>query len=140
MTEHEIADLLNGTNSNIIAAQAVFLTILSAYLVVAYSVGRSLAAYQVGFINFAFILMMFVGFNTQLAQLAVAYAYADELAILRDSMERIRTEDQAVRIVFSDMRLVLVIGALMFMWQVRHPKKERPIEFAPIFETVTKSV
>ena len=56
MTEYEIADLLNGVNSNIVAGQAIFLTVLSAYLVVAYSVGKALTTYQVSFINFVFKL------------------------------------------------------------------------------------
>ena len=124
MTEYEIADVLNGVQNNIIAGQAVFLSTLSAYLLVAYSVGKSLTTYQIGFINFAFILMMFVGFSTQLAQLAAAFSYADQLAIIRDGMERIGTDDQVVRVVFSGIRLVLVLGALVFMWQVRHPRQE----------------
>ncbi len=124
MTEYEIADLLNGINSNITAGQAVFLTTLSAYLVVAYSVGKSLTAYQVGFINFAFILMMFVGFNAQAELLETAYSYGYQLDSLRTGPGAMDTTAEVVKIVFMMMRAVLVIGALVFMWQVRHSKTE----------------
>lgn len=46
MTEFEMVELINGTTSNIIANQALFITTLSAYLVVAYSVGQKLTDYQ----------------------------------------------------------------------------------------------
>jgi hypothetical protein len=124
MTEYEIADLLNGVNSNITAGQAVFLSVLSAYLVVAYSVGKNLTTYQVSFINFVFILMMFVGFNAQAELLETAYAYGYQLDFLRPGAEAMDTTAEAVKIVFMVMRAVLVVGALVFMWQVRHPKTE----------------
>jgi hypothetical protein len=124
MTEYEIADLLNGVNSNITAGQAVFLSVLSAYLVVAYSVGKNLTTYQVSFINFVFILMMFVGFNAQAELLETAYAYGYQLDSLRPGAEAMDTTAEAVKIVFMVMRAVLVVGALVFMWQVRHPKTE----------------
>jgi len=126
MTEYEIADLLNGVNSNIVAGQAVFLTVLSAYLVVAYSVGKSLTTYQVSFINFAFILMMFIGFNAQADLLETAYAYGYELDSLRTGPGAMDTTAEVVKIAFLMIRAVLVIGALVFMWQVRHSKTERP--------------
>ena len=83
MTEYELADLINGISSNIVAGQAVFLTVLSAYLVVAFSVGKKLTTYQVCFINFAYVVMAFVGFQSQAALLASAYNYSDQLLALR---------------------------------------------------------
>ncbi len=124
MTEYEIADLLNGVNSNIVAGQAIFLTVLSAYLVVAYSVGKALTTYQVSFINFVFILMTFVGFNAQAELLETAYAYGYQLDSLRTGPGAMDTKAEVVKIVFMVLRAVLVIGALVFMWQVRHSKTE----------------
>ncbi len=62
MTLYEVGDLINSTSSNIIAGQAVFLTVITGYLIVAYTVGSSLTKYQVGFINLAFLVATLSGF------------------------------------------------------------------------------
>jgi hypothetical protein len=51
MNEYEITDLLNGAMSNAKAQQGPFLTILSAYLVMAYAAGRKLTTYQSSFVS-----------------------------------------------------------------------------------------
>ena len=107
-----------------ICGQAIFLTTLSAYRVVAYSVGKTLTTYQVSFINFVFILMMYVGFNARASQAALACAYADQLSSFRPGTEGVDTTAEVVRIVFTSIRFVLAVGALIFIWQVRHPKTE----------------
>ena len=124
MAEYEIFDLINGVNSNVLAGQAIFLTTLSAYLVVAYSVGKSLTTYQVGFINLVFLLMMFVGFHAQVAQLGLVYGLSEQLAAITHYADGPGTTGEVVRIVFTSIRIVLVFGAVVFMWQVRHPKTE----------------
>jgi hypothetical protein len=124
MAEYEIFDLINGVNSNIFAGQAIFLTTLSAYLVVAYSVGKALTPYQVGFINVVFLLMMFVGFNAQIALLGLVYGLSEQLASVTSYADGPSTTAEVVRIVFTGIRLVMVVGAIVFMWQVRHPKTE----------------
>jgi len=47
MSEYEIWDLINGIMSNMFAEQTLFVTMISAYLLVAYSVGKSLTTYQI---------------------------------------------------------------------------------------------
>jgi len=124
MPEYEILDLINGVNSNIMAGQAIFLTTLSAYLLVAYSVGKSLTTYQVGFINLTFLLMMYVGFYAQVAQLGIVFDLHERLALIAPSAKSSGATGDAVRVIFAALRLVLVSGSVLFMWQIRHPKTE----------------
>ena len=55
MTEYELFDLINGISSNIVQGQSVYLTTITAYLVVAYSVGAKLTRFQVFFVSFVYI-------------------------------------------------------------------------------------
>ncbi len=122
MTEYELGDLINGVSSNIIAGQAVFITILSAYLVVAYAKGRELTKYQVSFVNLIFVLFMLLGIQAQLAQMTMAYNYADALNQVRGGESPFEDTKEVVRFVFIGIRGLIAVGALIFMWQVRHPK------------------
>ena len=75
MTAYELADILNGIQSNIWAAQAIMLSVLSAYLAVAYTVGKNLTTYQVLFINSVFILMSALGATGQMNSIEAATMY-----------------------------------------------------------------
>jgi hypothetical protein len=115
---------MNGMTSNIAAAQAIFLSVLFAYLIVAYTTGKSLTRYQVAFINFVFILMASLGTFSQMNNLVVIGEWGVELTRLR-GVEGMREEMTFVaKSVFILIRVFLVLGALVFMWQVRHPKTE----------------
>jgi hypothetical protein len=124
MTEYELAELINGITSNIIAGQAVFLSILSAYLIVAYSAGKNLTPYQVGFINFIFIAFVYVGFQSQLVLMGQIFGYSGDLAELRGTEARFKSSGEVVRWLMVGIRLFMGVGALLFMWHVRHPKTD----------------
>ena len=55
MTEYELNDAIQAVSSNLIASEALFLTVLSVYGVIAFSAGTRLNTYQVTFVNFVFI-------------------------------------------------------------------------------------
>ena len=97
---------------------------LSAYLVVAYAKGRELTTYQVSFVNFIFVLFMLLGIQAQLAQMTMAYTYSDALNQARGGASPFEETKEIVRVVFIGIRVVISVGALIFMWQVRHPKTE----------------
>ena len=122
MTEYELSDLLNGITSNIIQGQVVFLTILTAYLVVAYAVGAKLTRYQVSFVNFAYLLFGIIGIQAQLYNLDQVYDWGAQIFELRGESPTLAGE--ASRWVFISIRLIMLAGSLIFMWQVRHPKTE----------------
>jgi hypothetical protein len=122
MTEYELVDVINSASSNAIAAQALFMTGLSAYLVVAFAVGKSLTTYQVCFVNFVFVLFVLIGLRTVLGFSDMFFRHYEMLVDMRGA------EGSSTLIVSQisvlGMRAVLLIGALIFMWQVRHPKAE----------------
>ena len=122
MTEYELSDLINSISSNIVQGQAVFLTTITAYLIVAYSVGAKLTRFQVSFINFVYILFGLVGIQGQLYNFDRAYYWGGKLAEL--SGESQTSAENASPWVFISVRLVMITGSLIFMWQVRHPKTE----------------
>lgn len=124
MTEYEIADLISSVSSNMIAGQALFLTFLSGYLVVAYSVGRSLTTYQVSFINLVFILFGAISLISQTSQFGMVFRYSDMLAQMGPVDSSTKNTREFARALVISVRVVLIVGALIFMWQVRHPKTE----------------
>ena len=122
MTEYELFDLMNGLGSNIIQGQAVFLTVLTAYLVVAYTVGANLTRYQVSFINFTFIIFAIVGIQAQLYNMDQIYAWGADIRKLQGVTSS--PGEQASRWLFISIRILMNLGALIFMWQVRRSKAE----------------
>jgi hypothetical protein len=93
-------------------------------MVVAYSVGKSLTTYQVTFINTVFLLVMLVGIQGQWSQMEMVFGYSDQLRSLRGEAGSFYEIKGAVGTVFVGIRALVTVGALIFMWQVRHPKTE----------------
>ena len=124
MTEYELTDVINNVTSNMLAAQALFITIVSAYLVVAYSVGKDLTFYQVSFVNFGFILFSLISVQSALGLTNMIFLHTEMLMDVRGVEFRDASSITFFRAAFLGVRAILVIGSLIFMWQVRHPKKK----------------
>ena len=124
MTEYELVDVINNVSSNMLAAQALFITVVSAYLVVGYSVGRNLTFYQVSFVNFAFILFSLISIQSAWGLTDMIFVHYEKLAEVRTKAESGTVSIEVIRAALLAVRIVLVVGALIFMWQVRHPKSE----------------
>ena len=125
MTEFELVELINLTTSNVIANQALFISILSAYLVVAYSVGRRLTVYQVVFINIIFLVFALIGIQAVGGLLDFLFIYSNQLMEVRGGLEsRDVLQRDFVSWGMLIVRYVMCLGALVFMWQVRHAKTE----------------
>jgi len=65
-----------------------------------------------------------VGFFAQVAQLDIVYGLSERLALITSSADAPGATGEATRVVFTALRLVLVSGSVLFMWQIRHPKTE----------------
>ncbi len=124
MNEYQIVDVLNNVTSNMLAAQALFISIVSAYLVVAYSVGRDLSFYQVSFVNVGFILFSVISFQSALGFTDMLFFYYDKLAELRETKINAAASLEFARGALIGVRLLLIVGALIFMWSVRHPRSD----------------
>jgi hypothetical protein len=126
MNEYEAAEILNGVVANTLSAQAMFFTALSAYLAVAYSVGKQLSRYQVLFVNVLFILIFVNQSANQYGLFQAAVHYVDVVETARSSaIDPIPNISRNVNaLMFLSIRSLLLLGALLFMWSVRHPKSE----------------
>jgi hypothetical protein len=124
MTEYELVDALNGMTSNLLAGQAVYLTMLSAYVVIAYVAGKNLSIYQVSFINLVFLVFMTVSFFTAWTSMTRVFEVSNSLNELTGVDPQLNDIGEKIGIGFVYVRLVLTVGALMFMWQIRHTKDE----------------
>jgi len=121
---YQLNDLINGLSSNITQAQALFLTVLSAYLVVAYRAGASLTSYQVTFISSIFLLITSIGAFGQLENLQAMAEWRYQVVALSGG-EHVVSDALGATVIwlFVSIRVALTFGALVFMWQIRHPKK-----------------
>ena len=124
MTAYELSDLMNGVNSNIIAAQAVFLSIVTAYLVVAYARGSELTRFQVFFVNAIFLTFMAIGIVGQMANMEIVFEYTRLRAEALGRQGIYQGAGEVTKYAFVGVRLFITVGALYFMWQVRNPKTE----------------
>ena len=123
MNEADAAEVLNGVIANALSAQAIFFTALSAYLAVAYAVGAKLTKYQVAFVNAIFFLVFLNMTISQLGLVQSTTYYVDIIQEARATNQRILSA-QANRAIFLTIRALMFLGAVLFMWQVRHPKTE----------------
>ena len=67
----DVVELLNSTSANMYADQGIFLSVLTAYMIVSYMVGRDLSRTQVLIINILFLMVTVsgaVGLSTLLAR------------------------------------------------------------------------
>ena len=129
MTEYQLSDLMNGMQSNVTQGIAIFLTIQSAYLIVAYTVGKNLTTYQVSFVNLCFIIFALMGIYSQLYNLDQIFEWGAQIYMIK-GVEAPELGN-ASRWTFISIRAVLAIGSLLFMWQIRHPKPELP-RYVPV--------
>ena len=124
MNEYEMSDLATAITSNILTSQSLFLTVLFAYLLVAYIAGKRLTTFQAGFISLVFFIV-------SLSSTIGVYAMTLDAISLGLRITELNGEDiaalSAAPATLTGIlggRVVMAVGALYFMWQVRHPKAE----------------
>ena len=122
MTEAELIQTAQDVWGNYMATVTLSISIISAYLVVAYVVGNDLSRSQVAFINLLFTIIL--AFST-----AAAFLYARvgtemaDLAIEMSTQRTVRGMSQSP-IITVIMNVLIMSGCYKFMWDVRHPKTE----------------
>jgi hypothetical protein len=126
MNEYEAAEILNGVVANAISAQAIFFTALSAYLAVAYTVGKHLSKFQVLFVNLVFILVFVSQTANQFQLFSAATHYVSVVEAMRigviDPVANIPTDVNLLS--FTFIRSLLLLGSLLFMRSMRQAKTE----------------
>ena len=104
------------------------ITILTGYLLIAYVIGKNLNLFQVAFINTVFIVLFVGVLDSSLSSQRVV---ANLMEILHQQNPELaiqvgyeRNESPAVVWLRPIITAVMALGALAFMWSVRHPKTE----------------
>ena len=117
MTEYEIYDLILTHQAGVNAALAIYLSLVSAYLVIAFFVGKQLNRSQAVTVSALFVVaaLMFVG---------VMYVRSREIFRLSAQLETISESAPAMLPVYgAPVFFVLLFGgvvaSLKFMWDVR---------------------
>ena len=122
MTEYEALDLAQSTFSNSLAAYAVFLSIVSGYLVTAYVVGSELSRIQVRLLTLLFLIVVAI-----LIWSMSAYAYwGDVFSTVARGESRARTmmtPQSWLPAFLAIINTLTVIGCVFFMWNVRRTKR-----------------
>ena len=125
MNEYEIIDAMASFQNNLIQGQALTISMLTAYMIVAYTVGAKLTTFQCVFASSLFLLFGLLGISGQLYNLSEMYHYGAQLGNIRGESYSFSDEfTEATRWIFIAVRLTILAGALYFMWSVRHPKTE----------------
>jgi hypothetical protein len=125
MTVAELVGIAQGEIQNVLALSEASLTLTTGYLLVAYFVGAKLTFFQVSLVNVIFLL-------SRTANYISMQAILERLAHFQ---QRVTESDPAIPVgylgrgdtgsVASTTIVVLItIGCLIFMWQVRHSKTE----------------
>ena len=83
MNEYQLVDVMASLQSNVIQGQAITITMLSAYMVVAYTVGAKLTTFQSAFVSIMFLVFGLLGIMGQLANLNEMYYYGAQLGEIR---------------------------------------------------------
>jgi hypothetical protein len=122
MTEYEIRDLIINMANVATSILVVVMTIISAYLVVAWLVGEKLTRAQVTLVNLVFLafapMMLFTW-----AGIFVGTLRLQEKLHLINPETLIGLSSGGIAAV-SITLLVLILGSIKFMWDVRHTKTE----------------
>lgn len=118
LTNYEMLELANSHISNASDDLNRLAAVVSAYLIVAYRVGKDLTRFQVGTINVFFTIV---------AGQAVIGAGAENTQALLFWREVYGEEPIAGAILIRKYALVPILAGyiicLTFMWRVRHPKE-----------------
>ena len=122
MTEYELADLISSTNENGFTIITVMVSLASGYLIVAWLVGNKLQTSQVGLINALFLSFVTLFGLAWANRVRVALAYQVEL--LEINPDRLRVMGDWLLPAASVFFIVVTLGCLKFMWDIRHPKTD----------------
>jgi hypothetical protein len=122
MTEAELMELVQALWANYLSTMALFISVISAYLIIAYIAGTRLTRQQAVLVN---ILMgVFTGFSvTAMHGFSVS---ATEATLLAVEMSAQRTKIGLTYVPELTLTVfpAIILASYKFMWDVRHPKTE----------------
>ena len=121
MSETDAVALAQSLFANAQTGYAIFLSLISGYLVVAHFMGPTLSKGQVVIVNFLFS-------STSVYTMYIWHSFSSTGMYYSHIAAELRGDhhygDQYTLFLGLGFNASLVIAALVFMWIVRHPKKE----------------
>ena len=122
MTEYEYADLIATYSSNAGAFFAVYLTVVSGYLITAFVAGPKLSSLQVTILNIGFVVASCMFTFAAFGAGVIRAQYT--MKLLELGAESPHAPTTWLFFVFVTLMISGVLASLYFMWNVRHPKTE----------------
>lgn len=120
MTEYELVDAIATYSSNTGSFMAIYLTVVSGFLITAFVAGARLSLLQATILSVGFVVAAFIStYGTYGA--GITQVYYTEL--LREIAENSPQRNQVW--VMNSLCLMMlggIVASLVFMWSVRHPK------------------
>ena len=127
MTEAEFVELIQNATSMFMTSFTIWLSIVSAYLIAAYAVGRNLAA-----VHTVIITVLYIVSSSLFTALTLLFL-TRILNMLHAKMEMFPAGDWPVRydalltqyalLGWAFIMVGGIVASLYFMWSIRHPKK-----------------
>ena len=122
MTEADLLQGVIGYASSGGLYFSIWLTVLSAYAVIAYLAGKDLTTFQTVWVNTLYLfgaLLSIMGFYGGLRSLLF---YINQLKELNPESPQIMSTNMLLSV--TGFAILVTMATLLFMWQVRHPKTE----------------
>ena len=120
MTEYQLVDLVASYNAITQSWIASYFAMLTAYCVVAYSVGSRLSRFQAGVASAAFVVSGLMSTWAVTGALSRALEFGTQARALNP--ERSFAVSPAVIWAATGILLLGIVIGLRFMWDVRHTK------------------
>ena len=112
------------TWGNVSTLLALLITIISGYMVVAYTAGPHLTRQQVTLINLIYLLMGgFVGWGCREMTVRASIFEDSAYAMASGEIAQLSSRGEVAFAIITAFGLAM-IASLKFMWDIRHPKKE----------------
>lgn len=118
MTMYEMADYTNSLLDTFLTIFTIFMSIVTAYVITAFAAGDRLTTFQQAIVNVLFLLSTSV--VGLLAILTFRRFYVHAIAAETPVARLDSPVDFTIPLII--IFVTLVLGAIIFMWSVRHPK------------------
>ena len=120
MSELELVEAANSSWALVISAIGLYMTVTSAYLIVAFMAGVRLTTSQAGIISALYTAMASALLTALYAWVARSVYYSEKLAAIEPKASGSIIYE--VPTVTTVMCIAGVLASLKFMWDIRHPK------------------
>ena len=117
---YEMADYTNSLLDTFLTTFTIFMSIVTAYVITAFAAGDRLTRFQQAIVNILFLLSTSVVGLLAMLTFRRFYSHAVMAETPVESLDKPVDFTIPLTIIF----VVLVLGAITFMWSVRQPKAD----------------